>query len=108
MKEYLIENNFDWIVKEQNKNGNLSELARMKLVAALCDFMFIFFGTQSPQKPQKLTTIATALQIFPQMQSQNTSNGGVVSIILSLIFYLSNKFYDIILNFTGHIARIYR
>lgn len=89
LKEYLIQNDFDWILKEQSKNDNLSEQARMKLVVALCDFMFTFFGTRSLQKTQKLTTITTALQIFPQMQSQNTSNGGVVSIFLISIYQLN-------------------
>lgn len=55
LKEYLIENNFDWILKEQYKNENLSELARVKLVAALCDFMVTFFGVRTPQKLQKFT-----------------------------------------------------
>lgn len=81
VKEYLIQNNFDFILKEQTKSNNLSEFARIKLVTALCDFMFTFFGTRTLQKPQKLATISAALEIFPQMQSQNTSNGGVVSIL---------------------------
>lgn len=86
MKEYLIENNCDLIFKEQNQSNNISESNRMKLVAGLCDFMFTFFGTTLLQKPQKLATVSAALHLFPQMKSQNSSNGGVVSIYLRIEF----------------------
>lgn len=78
IEEYLIKNNKDYVLREQKETHNLTENSRQKLIAAICDFMFLFFNTTSIQKAQKIMVAMATIQLFPQLESQNKANGGVV------------------------------
>lgn len=74
----MIKSNRDWILREYKEQNNLSEYARQQLVIALCAFMRQFFSSTTIIKAQKVMTITSALQIFPKLQSQEESDGGIV------------------------------
>lgn len=94
ISEYLIKSNKDWILTEYKQEKNLSEYTRQQLVIGLCAFMHQFFGSQSLNKSQKVMTSTAVLQLFPSMQSQEESDGGIVCFInfcISITILLTNQ-----------------
>lgn len=79
--------NKDWILREQRETGNLKEDSRQKLIVGLCGFMKWFFEVESFTKPQKIMTATAAIQLFPQLQGQSESSGGIDI----LIGYMENR-----------------
>lgn len=89
ISEYLIKSNRDWILNEYKQENNLSEYARQQLVIGLCGFMHQFFASSTITKSQKVMSVTAALQLFPNMQSQEESDGGIVRSI-SFCILISN------------------
>lgn len=79
IKQYLIQNEAQQILNEQDKNSALSEDFRKKLIKHLCEFLYSKFGAY-PGMEQKKNVSKAAIKLFPGLKFKHSQADGIVCV----------------------------
>lgn len=79
IKHYLIENEGQKIIIEQENTGVLTNSTRTKMISHLCEYIFKKFGPY-PEKNVKSSVSKAAIKLFPGLRYKMSRSDGIVSI----------------------------
>lgn len=78
IKQYLIQQEAQTILKEQEEKGILSEAARIKLISHVCQLIFTTFGA-FPKQEEKIAACKAIISLFPGLKYKSGVTDGIVS-----------------------------
>lgn len=78
IRNFLIQNEGQKIIIEQENTGVLRDATRAKLMSHLCDFVFAKFGAY-PEKNVKVSVSKATIQLFPCLRYKMSEGDGIVS-----------------------------
>lgn len=79
IEDFLVDEQYDWILLEYKNKNDLSESARKQLVKALVEFSVAFFEVSTLQKTHKVMAITAALQLLPNLSKPGQEDHFTVS-----------------------------